>query len=127
MARNMVGWFEVPVSDMERAMAFYETVFGVKLSRHTLGTFDMAWFPSLDAAPGAAGSLVRLAEHYKPSADGTLVYFSSQTGDLADELARVPAAGGKILSPKKQIAPDVGYMATVLDTEGNRIALHSLK
>lgn len=125
MESNMVGWFEVPVRDMERAIAFYEAVLDVKLSRNRLGPLDMAWFPSAETMPGAAGSLVQHASAYQPSADGTLVYFSSRTGDLADELARVEAAGGKVLLPKRQISPDVGYMALLLDSEGNRVALHS--
>jgi predicted enzyme related to lactoylglutathione lyase len=127
MQRNMVGWFEVPVSDMERAVAFYEAVFGVKLARHRLGPLDMAWFPATDNAPGAAGSLVYHAGAYKPSSDGMLLYFSSRTGDLADELARVEPAGGKVLLQKREISPDVGYMALLVDSEGNRIALHSRK
>ena len=125
MESNMVGWFEVPVLDMERAIAFYEAVFAVTLSRNRLGPLDMAWFPWVDHLPGASGSLVHHASAYKPSQDGTLIYFSSQTGDLADELARVEPAGGKVLLPKRQISPEVGFMALVLDTEGNRIALHS--
>jgi predicted enzyme related to lactoylglutathione lyase len=127
MQRNMVGWFEVPVADMERAIKFYETVLGITLSRHLMGPLDMAWFPWDEKAPGARGSLVRHAEHYKPSTDGILIYFSSITGDLADELARVEPAGGKVLMPKTQIAPDIGFMALFVDTEGNRIALHSRK
>jgi predicted enzyme related to lactoylglutathione lyase len=121
----MVGWFEIPVSDMERAMSFYQTVFGVTLARHSMGPLDMAWFPMEDGQPGAGGSLVR-HESYRPSAtDGPLIYFSSRAGNLADELGRVTAAGGKVLLEKRQITPDVGYMALFLDSEGNRIALHS--
>jgi predicted enzyme related to lactoylglutathione lyase len=127
MQRNMVGWFEVPVTDMERAVRFYEAVFGITLSRHPMGPLDMAWFPWDEKAPGAAGSLVKHPEHYKPSTDGVLIYFSSITGDLADELARVEPAGGKMLMPKTQITPDIGYMALFVDTEGNRVALHSRK
>jgi predicted enzyme related to lactoylglutathione lyase len=127
MQRNMIGWFEIPVADMERAMAFYEKVFGVKLSRNTMGPLDMAWFPFLEKAEGAAGSLVRHPDHYKPSSDGTLVYFSSAADDLSVELGRVGDAGGKVLMEKKEIAPDIGFMALFLDTEGNRLALHSRK
>jgi predicted enzyme related to lactoylglutathione lyase len=127
MERNMVGWFEVPVTDMERAVKFYEAVFAITLSRHTMGRLDMAWFPWDDKAPGARGSLVSHPEYYKPSTDGILIYFSSITGDLADELARVEPAGGKVLMPKRQIAPDIGHMALFVDTEGNRVALHSRK
>jgi predicted enzyme related to lactoylglutathione lyase len=54
-----------------------------------------------------------------------LVYFTAHSGDLSNELARVEAAGGKILVPRKEIGPDYGFMAVILDTEGNRVALHS--
>jgi predicted enzyme related to lactoylglutathione lyase len=120
---NAVGWFEIPVTDMGRAMKFYEAVLDVKLSRNQVGEIDMAWFPMVDGK-GAAGSLVAHAEWYKPSQDGTLVYFTAYSGDLESELGRVEAAGGKILVPKKSIG-EYGFMAVVLDTEGNRIALHS--
>ncbi len=127
MNRNAVGWFEIPVSDMERAINFYEFVFNIKLSRNQLGTLDMAWFPMEDEKPGTAGSLVCMPEFYKPSSDGVLIYFTSQGGDLTTELLKVEKAGGKILMPKKQISEDVGYMGLILDTEGNRIAIHSRK
>lgn len=122
--RNMVGWFEIPVTKMERAMKFYESVFAVALQRNEMGSLDMAWFPWLETEPGSPGSLVHHDE-YKPSTEGVVIYFSSQTGDLNDELARIEPAGGKVLVPKTLITEDVGYMAVFLDTEGNRVALHS--
>ena len=127
--RNVVGWFEIPVLDMERAIRFYEEVFQYKLSRNVMGPLDMAWFPGAEGvdSPGSPGSLVCYKEFYKPSADGTLIYFTGPSGDLKNELSRVEKAGGKILIPKKQISPDIGYMAVFLDTEGNRIALHTRK
>jgi uncharacterized protein len=124
MKNNVVGWFEIPVSDMDRAIKFYETVFDLKLSRHKMNAEDMAWFPYTEGA-GAPGSLVYQPDYYKPSADGTLIYFTSLSGDLSNELSKVESAGGKVLQQKKLIAPDVGYMGLFLDTEGNRIALHS--
>lgn len=117
-----VGWFEIPTVDMERAITFYETVFNTKLDRNTMGDFDMAWFPWNEEGKGAGGSLVNHSE-YTPTTDGTLIYFSSE--DVDNELSRIGAAGGKILTPKTQISPDIGYMALFIDTEGNRIALHS--
>ena len=125
MKNNVVGWFEVPVTDMDRAVSFYESVFGFQLQRVPFGDLEMAWFPSVENGLGAMGSLVRQPEYYKPSTDGTLVYFTAHSGDLNNELGRVEAAGGKVLSPKKLIAEEYGYMALVVDTEGNRIALHS--
>ena len=122
--RNVVGWFELPVNNMERAIIFYEAVFGFKLERHEMGELDMAWFPFADV-PGAPGSLVYHKEFYKPSTDGTLIYFTCHSGDLENELSKVEPAGGKVLMPKKLITEDIGYMALCGDTEGNRIALHS--
>ena len=66
-------------------------------------------------------------ENYKPSKDGVLIYFTTTSGDLANELARVKKSGGKVLQQKKLIAKDIGYMGLFLDTEGNRVAIHSRK
>jgi uncharacterized protein len=124
---NVIGWFEIPVTNMDRAVKFYETVFDYKLSRNQMGPLDMAWFPYVENGMGAGGSLVFQKDFYKPSSDGALIYFTAQSGDLVNELSRVETAGGKIISGKKLIAEDYGYMALIIDTEGNRIALHSRK
>lgn len=124
---NAVGWFEIPTADMERAMKFYETVFDIKLERNQMGPLDMAWFPWAEGGMGASGSLVYHEEFYKPSTDGVVVYFTAHSGDLAIELARVEPAGGKVVQPKTLIAEDIGYMALIIDSEGNRVALHSRK
>ncbi|MEO1009895.1 MAG: VOC family protein [Bacteroidota bacterium] len=119
----MVGWFEIPVIDMERAKTFYETVFDVSISLHELDGFVMGWFPMPKNNSGATGSLVK-HEMYSPSAtQGTLVYFTCK--DLAQELDRVAGAGGIILKPKTEIGDGHGFMGLLQDTEGNRIALHS--
>lgn len=125
VTHNVVGWIEVPVSNMERAKSFYEAVFGFELSRHQLGPLDMAWFPWVDNSIGSGASLVYHQDFYKPSSDGIVVYFTAFSGDLDNELGRVEAAGGKVIMQKKQISPEHGYMGVFIDTEGNRIALHS--
>ena len=127
MKKNAVGWFEIPVTDMDRAVKFYETVFDIRLSRNLFGTLEMAWFPEEENGMGSSGSLVFNTEFYKPSADGVLIYFTAQSGDMSIELGRVEKAGGKITMPRKQISEEYGYMALIIDTEGNRIALHSRK
>lgn len=66
LKRNVVGWFEIPVSDMERAIKFYKAVFNFELERHKMGELDMAWFPFADV-PGSPGTLVFHKEFYKPS------------------------------------------------------------
>ena len=124
MERNMGGWFEIPVTDMDRAKDFYEVVFGVAIQVHDLGTTTMGWFPWDETKTGAAGCLIQNTDWYTPSnTEGVLIYFACT--DLQQELDRVEPSGGKILKPKTQISPDVGYMGLFLDSEGNRIALHS--
>lgn len=124
MEQNMVGWFEIPVLDMKRAKTFYEKVFQIKIQVQDLGGTQMGWFPWAEGKTGAAGSLILQPDWYKPSVtDGVLVYFAST--DVQIELDSVESAGGKVLKLKTQISPDIGYMGLFLDTEGNRIALHS--
>lgn len=125
MKTNMVGWFEIPVSNMERAKKFYEKVFDIKIQIEQFGETMMGWFPfpKDPEAKGAGGSLVLNEQFYKPIANGTLVYFSSP--EITYELRKVEEAGGVILQEKTLIREDIGFMALVLDSEGNRIALHS--
>jgi predicted enzyme related to lactoylglutathione lyase len=125
MEQNIVGWFEIPVTDMPRAISFYEKMLGLTLERHEMGELDMAWFPYGHDKSGASGSLVKHSAFYKPSTDGALLYLTSPSGDLFAELGRVEEAGGKIVQGKKLISDDYGYMAIIIDTEGNRVALHS--
>lgn len=122
MKNNMVVWFEIPVSDMDRAKAFYETVFDLEINVVDFGGLLMGWFPSHGEAHGATGTLIK-QESYIPSKEGTLVYFHSD--DVQNELSRVEAAGGTIYQSKTQISPEHGYMGVFIDTEGNRVALHS--
>ena len=125
MKNNVVGWFEIPVKNMERAIAFYEEVLDLKLSKNKMGPLDMAWFPWLEDKPGTPGTLVHYPEFYKPSTDGVLIYLTAHSDDLANELSKVEAAGGQIIQPKTKISDEYGNMALIIDTEGNRIALHS--
>lgn len=122
MKQNPFVWVEIPVNDMERAIAFYEKVFSIKIQPIEFGGLKMGWFPNEGEAYGATGTLIE-QESYIPSHEGTLVYFSSD--DVQVELDRVEDAGGKILQPKTQISEEHGYMGLFQDSEGNRVALHS--
>ena len=122
---NAIGWFEIPVFDMERAIKFYQSVFGVELTLTKMGPLDIAFFPHTEGSIGCSGSLVFNKEYYKPSSEGVIIYFNSQTGDLNDELDLIEKAGGTVLQPKTLIAEEIGHMAIFLDSEGNRIAIHS--
>lgn len=123
---NPVNWFEIPANNLERAVAFYEHVLGLKLTVHDIGALRMAWFPGIQgAATGATGSLVQ-AESYEPSHRGSMVYFS--VPDIEAALRRVPEKGGKLLHGKKRIRGndvEYGFVAHFEDCEGNRVALHS--
>jgi len=127
MENNVVGWFEIPVKNMDRAILFYEKVLNIKFDRHKLGPLEMAWFPWLENKPGSPGALVFHTDYYKPSAEGVLIYLTAHSGDLNNELAKVEAVGGKVLQQKTEISAEYGFMALIMDSEGNRVALHSRK
>jgi len=120
MEYNMVGWFEIPVADMDRAKKFYDDVFQVDIKLQDFGGTKMGWFPADHGKPGASGSLIKNKDWYQPSErDGVLVYFNSM--DVQEELDRIELNGGKIVQEKTQISPDIGYMAVFLDTEGGSV------
>ena len=123
---NPVGWFEIYVQDMDRAKAFYETVLDTKLEHlvsHALPDLEMWSFPAQPDRWGAGGALAKL-RGVPSGGNSTIVYFSCS--DCAVEAARVVAAGGQIDRDKFSIG-QYGYIALVVDTEGNMIGLHSLQ
>lgn len=123
---NAISWFEIPTTDIDRAAKFYETIFGIKLNPLDLPNIKMRMFPLDDMMTQVGGALVKSDGFHKPSAtDGPLVYLNGNP-DLQNVLDKVEAAGGKIMVPKTLISPEYGSMAVFIDTEGNRIALHSV-
>ncbi len=122
--QNAISWFEIGTTDLERATTFYETIFAVKLSSLDLDEIKMRMFPLDDMMTQVGGALVDSGGFHKPSAtDGPLLYLNGNP-DVQVVLDRVEAAGGKIIMPKTEISPEYGFMAVILDTEGNRIGLH---
>ena len=121
--KNVVGWFEIPVKDLKRAKAFYEGVFGQKLDLNEMDKMTMAWWPMVMKGVGSSGTLVK-APGYKPSKSGTIVYF--MVTDINATLKKVAKKGGKTLIPRTNIG-EWGFFAHFEDTEGNRIAIHSMK
>ena len=116
---NPVGYFEIPVSDLERATAFYEAVFGFDFERVTVDGNDMAYFPLHEGAPGITGALAK-GDSYVPGRQGARLYFS--TASIEATLARAVAAGGEVLYPKTSIG-ELGWVAEFGDSEGNCVAL----
>ena len=119
--KNPVGWFEIPVRDLERARAFYEAVFGIDMPVHEVGSALMAWFPMVEGAPGATGAIV-MAEGYVPSETGIGIYFTAP--DMEEILERVAKNGGEVLMGRTGIG-EYGFIARFQDPDGNVIALHS--
>jgi uncharacterized protein len=121
--KHPVLYFEIPVTDMDRAVGFYEALLGVKLERDVVDGYDMALFPFAEGSPGATGALAK-GDVYRPSKDGAIVYF--QVDDIRAAVAKAKAMGRPVLYPVKDIGVG-GMVAEVEDTEGNRLALNQLK
>ena len=124
--KNAISWFEIPATDLTRATSFYETIFGITLIPMDMENIKMRMFPLDDMMNDVGGAVVDSGGFHKPSlTDGPLIYLNGNP-DLQRVLDKVDAAGGKIMVPKTEISPDYGFMAVFIDTEGNRIGLHSV-
>ena len=124
--QNAISWFEIGTNDLDRATKFYETIFDIKLNPLDLDNIKMRMFPLDDMMTGIGGAIVNSGGFHRPSGtDGPLIYLNGNP-DVQKVLDRVEAAGGKIMMPKTEISPEYGYMAVIIDSEGNRIGLHSI-
>ena len=123
---NAISWFEITATDIDRAQKFYETIFQIKMQPMDFQGVKMRMFPIDDPMKGIGGTIIDTGGFHKPSAtDGPLIYLNGNP-DLQIILDRVEAAGGKIMVPKKMISDEYGDMGIIMDTEGNRIALHNV-
>lgn len=123
---NAISWFEIPATDLQRAQTFYETIFGIQLIPMDMENIKMRMFPLDDMMTQVGGALVDSGGFHKPSVtEGPLIYLNGNP-DLQAVLDKVEAAGGKIMVPKMEISPEYGFMGVFVDTEGNRIGLHSV-
>jgi len=123
--KNAISWFEIPTTNLDRAQKFYEEILGIRFTKLDLPEIKMRIFPIEDPM-GVGGSLCQSGGFYKPSStDGPLLYLNGNP-DVQLILDKVEQAGGKVIVPKTQISPEFGYMAVIVDSEGNRIAFHSI-
>lgn len=126
MKQNAIGWFDIYVNDMERAVAFYQTVLKQELENMrdpTGSNVIMKSFPTDMENYGAGGALVK-REGANPGAGGTVVYFGVE--DCSIEESRVEKAGGKVINPKMSIG-EFGFVSLCMDTEGNIFGISSMK
>lgn len=114
-------WFEIPVTDFERAKSFYEALLDGPIEIMEMGPVTMGFLPN---AEGGVAGAITLADQSKPSNDGVMIYFEGGD-DLTDMLNRVEPAGGAVLEQKTDIGNGFGFYALFQDTEGNRLGLHS--
>ncbi|MBL7749824.1 MAG: VOC family protein [Chitinophagaceae bacterium] len=120
---HAINWFEIPAKDLDRAKAFYEKVLDIQMIVPFPG-MKYAMFPS-DPTKNEIGGGIMEEAGFEPSETGSLIYLNGGD-DLAVPLSRVEAAGGRVIMPKTAIGAN-GFMARFIDTEGNRVAFHSMK
>ena len=120
---NAINWFEIPVSDIDRASKFYGNVLAGELNKMDLMGIEMAFLPM--EGEGVGGALCK-SDMHKPSSEGAIIYLNGGE-DLASPLSRVEGAGGKVTVPKTKISDEIGFFAMFMDTEGNTMAFHSPK
>jgi uncharacterized protein len=118
---NMV-WFELPVSDLERAKAFYEAIFVTELQTHQ-NFPGIAMFPKADDST-LTGALAHDPDA-KPSTEGAIVYLNCD-GQLDAVLSRAQKAGAQLLQEVAQLPGNMGWVAQFRDLDGNRVGLHAM-
>jgi hypothetical protein len=118
--KDFVSWFEIPAVTFHRAVSFYNHIYGMKMETIANGDYTMAFFPS----NGGLGGAIVCGPGSIPNENGPLIYLNGGD-DLNIMLNKVAEAGGRVIMPKTVIGNDFGYFAIFLDTEGNKLALHS--
>ena len=120
---NSLNWFEIPASDIKRAKTFYETIFSMSMYEMEMPGMKMAMFPA-EPKSGKANGGIAQSDMHKPGSDGVFVYLNANP-DLSPVLAKIESAGGKVVMQKTSLGPN-GFMAFFMDTEGNKVGLHSV-
>jgi predicted enzyme related to lactoylglutathione lyase len=122
MQRDAIHWFEIPVTDIDRAQRFYETLLAQDLRREEMGPQALAIF-AYDG--GIGGALMKSAQAPAASTTAGVIIYLNASPSLDAVLARAAELGARVLLPKLQLPGTIGFIAQIVDTEGNRIGLHS--
>lgn len=119
--KNLISIVEIPTIEFPRAVTFYQTILNISVEEINMDGILMGLFPS----DGETVSVALInGSQYKTSMDGTVVYFNAGD-DLQIVLDKIKANSGKIVIPKTEISPGMGFYAMFTDTEGNKVGLHS--
>lgn len=119
---NYITWFEIPALNFQRAVNFYNSIYQFEMETNEMNGYSMGFFPTVSGIGGA----IICGEGSEPSDKGALMYLNGGD-DLNDVLSRVETAGGRILLAKQEINEENGFFALFIDSEGNKMALHSKK
>jgi uncharacterized protein len=119
--KNLISIIEIPTIDFPRAVDFYQSILNINIDEVNMDGVVMGVFPGDEDAVSVA--LIN-GEQYKTSMDGCVVYFNAGH-DLQIVLDKVKANGGKVVIPKTDIGSGMGFYAMFVDTEGNKVGLHS--
>jgi predicted enzyme related to lactoylglutathione lyase len=119
---NLINWFEIPATDFSRAVSFYKGILGLEIQETEMFGTKMGFFPT--DGTNVSGAVVQ-GEDYEPSMTGVVAYRNGGN-DLQTVLDKVEHNNGKVIVPKTQISPEMGYFGMFIDTEGNKIAVHSI-
>ena len=119
---NLINWFEIPALDFDRAVSFYKAILGLEIEETEMFGTKMGFLPT--NGTNVSGAIVH-GEDYKPSVDGALVYLNGGS-DLQNVLDNVEKNNGHVIVPKTQISPEMGFFGMFIDTEGNKMAVHSI-
>lgn len=119
---NLINWFEIPAADFDRAVSFYKSILGLDINATEMFGTKMGFFPT--DGTNVSGAIVQ-GEDYKPSTDGIVAYLNGGN-DLQNVLDRVGENNGQVIVPKTQISPEMGYFGMFIDSEGNKMAVHSI-
>ena len=119
---NLISIVEIPTTNLSRAITFYEAILGVKIEKAAMGETEMGVLP----ADGQSVNVVLInGSDYRPSAEGALLYWDAGD-DLTPMLNKVKSNGGQVILEKTEISPEMGFFAIFMDSEGNKVGLHSM-
>lgn len=119
--KSFISIFEIPATDISRAIAFYQTILDLKIEQMEIPGMEMGILPY--EGQMVTGVIIK-GEGYKPSADGVTIYLNAGV-NLQIILDKIEGNGGKIIVPKTPHGDESGYFALFIDSEGNRMGLHS--
>ncbi|OJU74747.1 MAG: glyoxalase [Bacteroidetes bacterium 47-18] len=118
---NLISIVEIPVTDFTRAVQFYQTILGVTIEEMEMDGNKMGVLPNEE---GTVNVVLVKGNDYKPTTDGAVLYINAGK-DLQPMLDKVAQNGGQVIVPKTEISPEMGYFALFIDSEGNKLGLHS--